>query len=175
MTDDADVMKMGVWIRLNKGFKNRPELFVYWVFLCVVSSFAQIYFFMVLIKEEIMGMAINFSKNSSKIAQEETNSLEYLNLHYCEGFKLDSVIMSFLLSIALVRTLNQKVIIFLGHDIDTISKAFMIIQIIVTALMIPIGTAYIQTIFTFRGLLYCMGGMLLITNMDNFIAELFKL
>ena len=41
--------------------------------------------------------------------------------------------------------------------------------------MIPIGTAYIQTIYTFRSLLYCMGGMLLITNMDNFIAELFKL
>ena len=148
---------------------------MYWVFLCAVSTFAQAYFFMVLIKEEFMGMVINFSNNSSNTAQEDTNSLEYLNLVYCEGFKLDSVIMSFLLSIALIRTLNQKVIIFLGHDIDTISKAFMIVQIIITALMIPIGTAYIQTIFTFRSLLYCMGGMLLITNMDNFIAELFKL
>ena len=75
----------------------------------------------------------------------------------------------------ILRTIYQKAIIYLSHDIDKVSKALMVIQIIVAASILPISTALLQNITDFTRLLYSMSGLLLLTNIDNYIAELFIL
>ena len=60
-------------------------------------------------------------------------------------------------------------------DIDKVCKFFMLLQIIMTSMIFPIAAAYIQNIFDFDKLIRCMAGLLLVTNIDNFIAELLKL
>jgi hypothetical protein len=51
----------------------------------------------------------------------------------------------------------------------------MTIQIIITASVIPVGAVYIHTVWDFNFLIYGATGLMLITNIDNFFAELFKL
>ena len=83
--------------------------------------------------------------------------------------------MAFLLTIALLRSLNQKIIILSTHDIDCLSKIFMTIQIIITASVIPVGAVYLHTVYDFNFLIYGATGLMLIQNIDNFFAELLKL
>lgn len=45
MDDDIDVIKMGSWINMHKGFEKKDALFVYWIFLCLLSTIIQIYFY----------------------------------------------------------------------------------------------------------------------------------
>ena len=45
MDDDIDVIKMGSWINMHKGFEKKKLLFIYWIFLCLLSTIIQIYFY----------------------------------------------------------------------------------------------------------------------------------
>lgn len=63
----------------------------------------------------------------------------------------------------------------MNHQIDIVSKIFMTIQIIITASVIPVGAVYIHTVYDFNNVIYGAAGLMLITNIDNFFAELFKL
>ena len=86
---------------------------------------------------------------------------------YCKGFNLDSVIMTFLISITIVGGLKQKIIIVLGRDLDFLSKMFMMVQITITASIIPVGSVYIHTVSDFNFLVYGASALMLISNIDN--------
>ena len=63
----------------------------------------------------------------------------------------------------------------MSPKIDKLCKFLMFLQILMTSMIFPIAAAYIQNIFDFDNLIRCMAGLLLVTNIDNFIAELLKL
>ena len=63
----------------------------------------------------------------------------------------------------------------MAHDIDTIPKVLMIIQISIASCIMPLSTAYIYNISDLMKLLYVMSGLLLLTNIDNLMVELLKL
>ena len=105
----------------------------------------------------------------------DEETLALLELRNCYGFDIYNVFLIMFLSLVLLRSLYQKTIIYMSHDIDMMSKILMIIQIIIGASILPISTAFLWNITDFTRLLYCMSGLLLLTNIDNFIAELFIL
>ena len=83
--------------------------------------------------------------------------------------------MTFLISMAVVRGIKQKIIIVLGNDLDFLSKMLMMIQITITASIIPVGTIYIHTVYDFNNLVYGASALMLISNIDNYFGELMKL
>ena len=101
--------------------------------------------------------------------------LALLELRNCYGFDIYNVFLIMFLSLVLLRSLYQKTIIYMSHHIDMMSKILMIIQIIIGASILPISTAFLWNITDFTKILYCMSGLLLLTNIDNYIAELFIL
>lgn len=105
----------------------------------------------------------------------DESALALLEQRNCEGFDIYNVFLLVFLSLVILRTIYQKAIIHLSHDIDKVSKALMVIQIIIAASILPISTALLQNITDFTRLLYSMSGLLLLTNIDNYIAELFIL
>lgn len=52
MDDDIDVIKIGSWMNMRKGFKNKNKLFIYWIILCFLSTAIQIYFYFKIIKQD---------------------------------------------------------------------------------------------------------------------------
>jgi hypothetical protein len=105
----------------------------------------------------------------------DEETLALLELRNCDGFDIYNVFMIMFLSLILLRSLYQKTIIYMSHHIDMMSKILMIIQIIICASILPISTAFLWNITDFTKILYCMSGLLLLTNIDNYIAELFIL
>ena len=63
----------------------------------------------------------------------------------------------------------------MSNGTDFISKALIGIQIAITASVIPIGSIYLHTVSDFNNLVYGASGLILISNIDNFFAELLKL
>lgn len=83
--------------------------------------------------------------------------------------------MTFLISIAIIRGIKQKIIIVLGNDLDSLAKGFMMVQITITASIIPVGSIYIHTVSDFNFLVYGASALMLISNIDNYFGELFRL
>ena len=52
MDDDIDVIKIGSWMNMRKGFKSKNKLFIYWIILCFLSTAIQIYFYFKIIKQD---------------------------------------------------------------------------------------------------------------------------
>ena len=112
-------------------------------------------------------------KSDQAHLDDETKAL--LEERHCFGFDIYNVFLIVFLSLVLLRSLYQKVIIYLSHDTDKVSRLLMMIQIIIGASILPISQAFLYNITDFTRLLYSMSGLLLLTNIDNFIAELFTL
>ena len=82
----------------------------------------------------------NLKKTAVKYDEEQ---IEIIRLRNCHGFDIYNVVLVVMISLCLLRSLYQKSIIYLSHEIDIISKILMVIQISIGAAILPISTAYI--------------------------------
>ena len=92
---------------------------------------------------EIIFMELLKTTIKSDQAHLDEETIALLEERHCHGFDIYNVFLIMFLSLVLLRSLYQKVIIYLSHDTDKVSKLLMLIQIIIGASILPISLAFL--------------------------------